>query len=55
MLDLDIRQQVLEFAATYPTPNVRAAVRYAEAGAITWQQVYDLFHRALGSALVEVA
>jgi hypothetical protein len=51
----DIRQQVLEFAAAYPTPNVRAAIQYAEAGQICWQQVYDLFHRALGAGLAEVA
>ena len=50
-----IRQQVLEFAATYPTPNVRRAVELAEAGTITWQQVYDLFKRSLGAAFEAVA
>ena len=50
-----VRQQVLEFAATYPTPNVREAVRYAESGVITWEQVYNLFRRSLGAALVEVS
>lgn len=34
-----IRQQVLEFAAAYPTPNVRLAVQYAQAGTLTWEQV----------------
>lgn len=51
----DIRTQVIEFAATYPTPNVRLAVQYAEAGRITWEQVADLFERSLGMALLEVA
>ena len=40
-----------EFAAQYPTANVRAAVRYAEDGILTWTQVRDLFARSLGSAL----
>jgi len=47
----DVRQQVLEFAATYPAPNVRAAVRHAEAGAFTWEQIYDLFKRALANGI----
>jgi hypothetical protein len=50
-----IRQQVLEFAAAYPTPNVRRAVELAEAGRITWEQVYNLFKTAMGAALTEVA
>jgi hypothetical protein len=51
----DLRSQVVEFAATFPTPNVRLAVEYAEAGRITWEQVADLFKRSLGMALLEVA
>ncbi len=51
----EIRQQVAEFAATYPTPNVRHALRLAQAGTITWQQVYDLFKKALAAGLAEVA
>lgn len=51
----DVRQQVLEFAASYPTPNVRLAVQYAESGRITWEQVYNLFKRSLGDAMAEVA
>lgn len=51
----DIRTQVIEFAATYPTPNVRLAVQYAESGRITWEQVADLFKRSLGMAILEVA
>ena len=51
----DLRAQVIEFAATYPTPNVRLAVQYAEAGRITWEQVADLFKRSLGMALIEVS
>jgi hypothetical protein len=51
----DTRQQCLEFAAAYPTPNVRAAVQFAEIGRITWEQAYNLFQRSLGTALVEVS
>ncbi len=50
-----VRQQVAEFAATYPTPNVLRAVELAESGRITWEQVYNLFKSSLGAALVEVA
>lgn len=46
-----VRQQCLEFAASYPTPNVRLAVQYAESGRITWEQVYRLFGHAMGQAL----
>ena len=49
-----IRQQVLEFAASHPTPNVRLAVQYAQAGTITWEQVYGLFQKAMSEALAEV-
>lgn len=52
MTELQLKQQVAEFAATYPTPNVRRAVEAAEAGLITWQQVYDLFKRAAIAATV---
>lgn len=51
---VDVRAQVLEFAAAYPTPNVREAVRHAEAGRITWQQAYTLFQQALANGLAEV-
>ena len=50
-----IRQQVLEFAASYPTPNVRLAVQYAQAGTITWEQVYTLFQTAMAKGLAEVS
>lgn len=50
----DLRQQVIEFAATYPTRNVREAVRLAEAGTLRWEDVYDLFQRSAGTALAEV-
>lgn len=53
--ELTIREEVALFAATYPTPNVRAAVAHAEAGTITWEQAHDLFKRALVTAVVEVS
>ena len=52
---ISVRQQVLEFAATYPTPNVRLAVQYAECGRLTWEQIAGLFKVALVSAVAEVA
>lgn len=55
MTATDIRTQVIEFAATYPTPNVRLAVQYAEAGRITWEQAYNLFKRSLVTAVAETA
>lgn len=42
------------FARQYPTPNVLAAVRYAESGRLTWAAIYELFRSSLGSALEEV-
>jgi hypothetical protein len=51
MTNTDIRTQVIEFAATYPTPNVRRAVELAEAGTITYQQVYDLCKVAIAKAM----
>lgn len=51
----DIRQQCIEFVASYPTPNARLAVGYAESGRITWEQCYGLFHKAMGDAVAEVS
>jgi hypothetical protein len=51
----DLRQQVIEFAATYPTRNVREAVRLAEAGTLRWEDVYDLFQRAAAEGIAAVA
>jgi len=50
----EMRAQAIEFAATYSTPQVRRAVELAQAGTLTWEQVYGLFVRSLGRALVEV-
>ncbi len=50
-----VREQVLEFAATWPTPNVRRAVELAEAGRLSWEQVAGLFKLALVTAIAEVA
>lgn len=54
MSTFEIRTQVTEFAATYPTPNVRRAVDAAQAGLITWEQVYNLFAAAMAAARQEV-
>lgn len=50
----DMREQIAALAATYPTPNVRRAVALAQAGTITWEQVYDLFRKSMAAALAEV-
>jgi hypothetical protein len=39
-----------EFAAAFPTPNVRKAIELAEAGQVTWTQIRDLFARSLEAA-----
>lgn len=43
-----------EFAAQFPTPNVDRAVGYAEAGRVSWFQVYRLFQTVLNDAVAEV-
>jgi len=54
MTEYEMRTQAIEFAAIFPTPQVRRAVELAQAGTLTWEQVYGLFVRSLGRALVEV-
>lgn len=49
------REELALFLATYPTPNVRRAFALADAGAITWSQLYKLSQDALAVALAEVA
>lgn len=44
-----------EFAAQFPGPNVDRAVGYAEAGRVSWFQVYRLFQTALNGAVAEVS
>jgi predicted flavoprotein YhiN len=45
---------VREFAAQFPTPNVAAMVRYAEAGVITWAEAEGIAVKALEAGLAEV-
>lgn len=40
-----------DFAAQFNTPNVRAAIAYAEAGTVTWEQIRDLFAKSLTTGL----
>ncbi len=42
------------FAAQYPTHNVRQAIRSAESGLITWENLYRVFQRAMATAMNEV-
>lgn len=48
-------EQVREFAAEFPTPNVLQGVELAEAGVITWHAMYRLCCEAMTAALAEVA
>ena len=46
---------VRDFAAQFPTPNVRRMVEAAEAGLITWADAYGIAQRALAAGLRAVA
>jgi len=49
-------EAVRDFARMYPTPSVLGAVRSAERGELTWEEVLGVFARAaLGALLVEEA
>lgn len=54
MVTVTAREDCILFASTYPTPNVRAAVQYAHAGTITWEQCADLFRKALAAGIADV-
>lgn len=54
-MDLDLETQCREFAAEYPTPAVRAAIKLAERGDISWSEAYTLFRRVLREAYQRVA
>lgn len=49
------REDCVLFAATYPSPNVRRAVELAQAGTVTWEQVRDLFRKALIAGIEAVS
>jgi len=50
-----IEMQVREFAAEFDTPNVRLAVSLAEAGTLSWDEVYEIFRSSLRKGLAAVA
>lgn len=45
---------VRAFAEQFPTPNVKAALAYAESGRLTWAQVAGLARKALAAGLASV-
>lgn len=45
---------VREFAAKFPTTQVRRAVQLCEAGTLTWSAVAALFERSLTAAVTAV-
>ena len=51
----EARELALNFAAAWPTPNVRQAIAYAEAGVLGWSDVAALFGRGFGLARKAVA
>lgn len=55
LTDHQVREDVVLFAATYPTPNTRRAVELCQSGRLTWRQVYDLFQRSLAEGLQQLA
>lgn len=48
--EAEARELALNFAAAWPTPNVRYAVQLAESGTLAWSQVAALFGRGFGLA-----
>ena len=53
--EAEARELALNFAAAWPTPNVRQAVAYAEAGVLAWSEVAALSGRGFGLARQAVA
>jgi hypothetical protein len=43
-----------EFVAVHDTPNVRRAITLAEAGTISWFDLYSIASAALAKAIAEV-
>ena len=48
-------QDVRDFAAQFPTPNVLQALALCEAGTLTWAQVAEIFRSSLAEGLAAVA
>lgn len=48
-------QDVRDFAAQFPTPNVQRAIALCEAGTLTWAQVAEIFRSSLAEGLGEVS
>jgi len=46
---------VREFAAEFPTPNVKRAIALCEAGTLTWAEVAEIFRSSLAKGLEAVA
>ena len=53
--EAEAREIALNFAAAWPTQNVKLAISYAEAGVLAWSQVAALFGRGFGLARRAVA
>jgi hypothetical protein len=47
-------KNVRDFAAQFPTPNVRRAIALCEAGTLTWMQVEEIFRSSLAQGLEAV-
>ena len=44
-----------EFAAEFPTPNVRRAIALCEAGTLSWFKVEEVFRASLANGLAQVS
>ena len=53
--EAEARELTLNFAAAWPTQNVKLAISYAETGVLAWSDVAALFGRGFGLARRAVA
>jgi hypothetical protein len=51
MFESDVR----DFAAQFPTPNVKLMVQLCETGRISWAQAYEIARESLAEGLEAVA
>ena len=47
----DVEADCRAFAAQYPTPNTLRAIALAEAGRVSWFDLYPIFRDALATGL----
>jgi hypothetical protein len=50
-----LEQDVRDFSAQFPTPNVKLMIQLCETGQISWAQAYEIARDSLSEGLGEVA